>query len=149
MMVVHFSSTDVAEAAGMPYDTVDRWVGDGHIAPLNRVKGTGNNRYWTIPQVVGVAMGAKLRRQSEMRCQLKIVARVFRFIADMTRDELEEAFSEGRTHLWPFTHDLKLAPPWSGADPDECNVQQVYHEVLAVLVPRALKRYNAKIEVTV
>ena len=72
-------SRQVAELAGIPYRTLDRWIRSGLLTCSTSAKGTGTRREFSLVDVVRVRVVAQLRRQG---VSLQTVRRVVRELTE-------------------------------------------------------------------
>jgi MerR-like DNA binding protein len=88
------SSGDVCEIAGIPMNTLDRWVGAGFVGPENAFEGHGRHRTYTLEQCLAVAAAACYRAEG---ADPNRVAGIIRFVIACGIDWLEKEMAEGRT----------------------------------------------------
>ena len=62
-VVVALGASQVCEYAGITYRQLDHWTRQGYLVPHINAKGSGSQRYYSIPQVVTIAIVAAMVRQ--------------------------------------------------------------------------------------
>lgn len=122
----HLTTGDVHEITGLPPTTLVGWVNDGILKPIaGGGKGRGNHHQFSLMQVVGIAIGAALRK-SERSCALSYVGLVVDAFGNMTEEQLLKQFDRGATHLVTI-HQGK--PILGAKEYDWTDVQKVYRDV--------------------
>jgi len=109
------TSGDVCEIAGVPMNTLDRWVAAGHVGPAAAFEGHGRHRTYTLGQCVAVAAGARWRAEG---ASPERVGGIIRLIATLRIERIEAEIEAGRTLPMPgvlLGNDLipgaMIAPP--------------------------------------
>lgn len=97
-MSIHLTSGDVCEIAGIPLNTLDRWVTAGLLDPANSGRGHGRHRVYSIGEALAVAAGALYRREGADPGR---VAGVVRLLASLGIERVEAEFDAGRTFPVP------------------------------------------------
>lgn len=97
-MITKLSSGDVAEIAGIPMNTLDRWVAAGLLGPANSGRGHGTHRRYGLVEALAVATGARYRAAGAGADR---VAGVVKFLAGLTLERLEADLEAGRTFPVP------------------------------------------------
>jgi hypothetical protein len=78
--------------------TFDLWCKNDILKPEHDTGGQGRPRMWSLMQVVGVLVAAKVRA-NERGCVLSYVSDIVAAFGKISEDELVELFDEGRTHF--------------------------------------------------
>lgn len=136
----YLTTGDVCEIASLDDATLNYWCRKDIVEPARGSKGHGYHRQFTLMQAVGIAFGAKVRRESG--AALSFVGLVVRFFGDMEEATLLKAFKQKRTYLFPV-RPLGLCAPWSGHQPGEFDVKAIYDDVTekVVQIERRLKHH--------
>lgn len=93
-----FTTGDVLEITGLSATTFDAWCHGGIVKAFSGGNGTGSHRQFMLPQVVGIAIGAQLRK-SNRGCVLSYVGKVVAAFNLRTEEDLLKEFEAGRTHF--------------------------------------------------
>lgn len=103
---IQLSLGEVAEIAGIPLTTLDRWVSNGLVTPAHSGGGPGNHRRFNLVQAVAVVCGAAHRA---VGLQGQWVEAVVRAVADLSLKQLDRALDAGETLVVPLVGD---EPPY-------------------------------------
>jgi DNA-binding transcriptional MerR regulator len=94
----YLTSGEVCEAVGIPMPTLNKWVSEGAVVPAIPSNGTGQQRRFSLAQVLAISLGRWLRQKKGW--SLRAAGNVMRALLCFGEDRLRADFTEGRTHLW-------------------------------------------------
>src|SRR5688500_17334148 len=93
-MTARYTTSDIREITGIPVNTIDRWVESYGVTPLSGGRHCGDQRYFSLAQLIAFAVAARYRDEG---AGPERVAGVLRFLAGRPLEQLENDIAAGRT----------------------------------------------------
>lgn len=127
--------TDVTELSGLKPNTVKTFIGKGAVVAFNSRMGPGHHQTFSLLDAVALAYA---RPYLSVGIPHGLVANVVRVIAASKPEDLEAAFTEGRTFMLPWEKGLntgltqpaeEMAGECVGMD-EEFNLERVYRRIV-------------------
>src|SRR4051794_445848 len=103
-MGANLTTNELCEISGLDRYALEKWIKGGFLIPANGAAGSGNHRRWSAVSAIAAAYAAAAGTATGSQTE-GYAARLARFVARHSPEELEAAFAAGRTFAVPVGGD--------------------------------------------